>query len=392
MDKDKTSRSKRTAQDNPSEILWQKLEIERQKLSEAEHITKALISSIGDGIIVVNEYGDITDVNEVALKLLGYSRDELEGEWLPRTIPMTDKEGHLQPTAERPVMQALLTGQPYSSAARFLTKDGSALDVFTTASPFQIKGKPRGVVIVFRDISQQVSIEQAKDEFISLTSHQLRTPLTASRLFLDLLQESDGNLNETQLDYISKIKLSVDRLLELVGDFLNIAKLELGRLEVNPEEVDLKKLLELQIKEIRPSSQNQKIKVSFTSPKTVIVSTDQKLLSEALHNLLSNALRYTSKQDGKIEVFVTRKTEQVTIAIADNGIGIPKEDQPLIFGRLFRASNAIDVEPEGTGLGLYLVKKIALALGGDVSFESQKNKGTTFYLRLPEVSVDNIYR
>lgn len=348
-------------------------------------MSEAIIASFGDGVIIVNEYGLIMQINQTALDMLGYKRKELMGAWFPKALPSKDKEGHDIPTYERTVVRALLTGQATSEVVGYVKKDGSVLPVANTSSPFKVKGKPMGAIIIFRDFSREVQVEKAKDEFISITSHQLRSPLTSMRLFVELLEDPrTGALNDEQRDYLGKIKISTDRMLELVANFLSISKLELGRLEPKPAHTDLERLVNMQIAELSPVLGEKQIQLTFNKPESPSnVMIDAALLAEALNNLLTNAVRYAPPKNGKIEISVESNGESCIISVSDNGIGIPEEAKGRMFERFFRADNAVAVHDEGTGLGLYLVKKIVQTLRGRVWFESQENKGTTFYLSLP---------
>jgi PAS domain S-box-containing protein len=159
----------------------------KTQFSEGQTMIDALVSSIGDGLIVVNEYGIITHINQVALDILGAKREQMINAWLPKAVPSKSKDGGDIPMSERLVVKALLTGQPLSEIVYYERADGSLVPASGTASPFLVKGKPSGAVIVFRDISRELQIEKAKDEFISLTSHQLRTPLTSISFFSEMM-------------------------------------------------------------------------------------------------------------------------------------------------------------------------------------------------------------
>jgi PAS domain S-box-containing protein len=370
-------------------IILKRLHAERQRSATAYTIHEALISSIGEGVVIIDEYGYVTQVNQNALYILGYERDEMIGEWLGKILPSKDKLGHDIPTSERAVFHSLMTGEPTTKVVYYVKKDGSLLAVSSTAAPFMVKGAPQGAVIIFRDFSQEIQVERAKDEFVSLASHQLRTPLTATLLYAQMLSDcQSGKLNKEQSLYLERIRLSTERLQALVTDFLNISKLELGRLDVQPKPTDLQELLNEQINDIKPMLDSKRVGLDFAKPdkKLPKVLIDPVLVGQALHNLLTNAIRYTNKETGRIKVGVDIDEKRFIISVADNGIGIPEESKPRIFQRLYRAENAIDSQEGGTGLGLYFVKKVAESFGGHVWFDSQINKGSTFYLALPSLS------
>jgi two-component system phosphate regulon sensor histidine kinase PhoR len=370
------------------DLLLQKLEAERAKLQEAENTTEALIASIGEGVIVTDEYGDITRINDVALEMLGYEREELCGQWLPKAVPSQDKDGRPVPTTERPAVRALLTGKPVTSVVSYARKDGTAIPMASTAAPLLLNDQPKGVVIVFRDLTREIQIEKTKDEFISLTSHQLSTPLTAVQLFTQLIKDSE-NLSGLQRDYLSKIEISVDRMLQLVHDFLNVSRLELGALLPNYEYININDLIKQSIKEVKPAANERGVRVVFKQSTLVNVPTDHSLLSQAIHNLLTNAIKYCPENEGIVLIRVYEHDGKPTISVSDNGIGIPDDAKAKIYERLFRADNAAEIESSGTGLGLYLVKKIIECMDGKTWFESKLNEGTTFYVQLPK-DIENV--
>ncbi len=355
--------------------------------AEADRVrTEALIDSIGEGLIVVNEYGNVTDLNIAAEHVLGYKKEEMLGKWWPEAVKALDVEGKIIGPIDRPLVKALETGKPVSRKLAYVSKKGEAIPVFQTAAPFLIGDKPAGGVIVFRDNSQEIKIEQAKDEFISIVSHQLRTPLTAIRLFTEMiLQGQVGSLKPEQTDYLNKIEESTIRMIQLVGTILNVSRIEMGRLKVTSVPTSLVQLIDTWVAETKPLADEKKVKIVFRSPRTAIpeVNIDPSLIGEVIHNLLTNAIRYSPGEKGVIEIDLTKDQHGYLISVKDNGIGIPEHEKPKIFTRFYRAQNAVAAVGEGTGLGLYLVKMITKQAGGKVWFESKEGKGTTFYVRIP---------
>lgn len=382
-------KNKHTLEDTSASSISEKLKVAEDKLKESTIFNQALISSIGDGVIVVNEYGIITEVNQTALDLLGYEKNELLNEWLPRALPAKDKDGNEMPTSERPVLKSLITGDATTAVSTYTKKDGTPFHVYGTAAPFMIKGKPKGAVIIFRDFTHEMQVENAKDEFVSLASHQLRTPLTSILLYIGLIKYEENSLNSEVKDYLKKIETSAANMQQLIGDFLDISKLELGRLDINPIPINLEELISNQLSDIYAIQSESKVEINFIKPKTsVVANTDPSLLNQALHNLLTNAIRYRCKDKPKITIEIRSELTDYTITIKDNGIGIPEDAQAKIFQRLYRADNAVELASSGTGLGLYLVKKVTEVLGGKVWFESKENVGTSFFIKIPRNNQD----
>lgn len=368
-----------------AEELSAQLEKTKQQADEFNNLNRALVASIGDGLIVVNEYGIIVQVNQPALDMLGYEKDDLVGEWLPRALPSRDKDGNELPTTERPVLKSLVTGHPETAVTIYIRRDGSTFPTLGTAAPFLLDGKPRGAIIIFRDFTHETMVEKAKDEFVSLASHQMRTPLTSILLYVGLIKYEEESLSPEIKKYLKRIETSARNMEQLVGDFLNISKLELGKLDIKPIPMDLVELIDNQISEVRGLDGEHRVKINFKKPaRPAVAQTDPGLLAQAVHNILTNSIRYRSGQKPAIDINIASRGGQYVISFKDNGIGIPENAKDKIFQRLYRADNAVETQSQGTGLGLYLVKKITEALGGSITFESQENRGTTFFINLPK--------
>ena len=225
--------------------------------------------------------------------------------------------------------------------------------------------------------------EQSKDEFVSLVSHQLRTPLTAVRLFVEmLLDEQVGELNHKQREYLRMVEISTGRVIDLVGDFLNSSRLELGRMEIKPQPAQLEDIVASIVDQLQPLASQQKLTINFDKPSLPPVPIEAALYSQIVNNLLSNALHYTP-EGGRIDVHLARNNSGYQLDVADTGIGIPVAAQTQLFGRFFRADNAKHVLGEGSGLGLYIIKRIIDTCGGRVWYESAEGKGTTFHVIIP---------
>lgn len=245
-----------------------------------------------------------------------------------------------------------------------------------------------GTVQIFvatqRDITHEKDIDRMKTDFISLASHQLRTPLSAMKWFLEMLMAGDmGELNKEQRDAIDNIDQSNERMIALVNGLLNISRIESGRIIIEPTLTDLAKLTTDAVHELDESFKNKKqvVKLDFTKD-IISIFIDSKLIRQVITNLLTNANKYT-KKGGEITISILYKDNDVVMQITDNGYGIPAAEQDKIFARFFRATNVMRQETDGTGLGLYLAKAIVESSGGKIWFKSTEGQGTTFWFTIP---------
>ncbi len=234
------------------------------------------------------------------------------------------------------------------------------------------------------DITKQKKAEDAKSEFVSLASHQLRTPIAGMKWSAELLQmDGPETLTDRQRKYIDRLLISIRRMAVLVDDFLRVSRFELGTFQAEYETVELSKLFEDIMTEqaVRVEQKKLEVKTFFDTSVDKII-TDPNLMRMIITNLYTNAAKYTREQ-GTIHLGFGRKDDDIVITVADNGMGIPSADQEGIFTKLFRASNAVRDVPDGTGLGLYIVRQAVDVLKGQISFTTVENIGTTFEVILP---------
>jgi PAS domain S-box-containing protein len=349
--------------------------------------TDAVFMSIGDGAIVTNEEGRIAQINQSALRILGLKEREAVGEWFQKIMRAKDEHGEDIDLMDRPITKAILTGQPVSARMYYATKKHNNIPVFVTVSPVMFKGKPHGAIEVFRDISHEEEVDRMKSEFISLASHQLRTPLTAITTYTHMLLKGfKGEVNNGQREFLETIIDSADRMNDLIDTLLNVSRLESGSVKVEIQDVNVSHILTKTKQELWPLAKNKSQFLITTAPdKDVHIVTDPLLFTEVCTNLISNAIKYTPAE-GKINITLNQKSQNIELSVTDNGYGIPEALQGRVFSKFFRAPNILHEEAVGTGLGLYWVKQIIEnTLGGSISFESTEGKGTTFTVRLPNV-------
>ncbi|MDP3779308.1 MAG: HAMP domain-containing sensor histidine kinase [bacterium] len=233
-------------------------------------------------------------------------------------------------------------------------------------------------------IAKEQELNRAKSEFVSLASHQLKTPLTIIKWYIEMLGAGyAGNSAKKQKEYLEKIYANTQRMVELVDAFLNVSRLELGVFSIKNEPLNLRNKMESILRDFAPKLKEKKLKLSQAYTKSSFTfSADAKMVQIIFENLISNAVKYTP-HGGKIGVKMQKKGNEIYIGVEDTGIGIPVEQQPKIFTKFFRADNASSNKADGTGLGLYIVKTMVEKIGGKIWFESAENKGTIFYVAIP---------
>jgi PAS domain S-box-containing protein len=273
-------------------------------------------------------------------------------------------------------------------------KNGEVYTAAINISPIFNKNKE---IIYFvsieRDVTREKEIDKAKSEFISLSSHQLRTPLTTISWYTEMILKGDvGKVAPDQKKYLEEIYKGNKRMIELVNTLLSVSHFELGTFNIEPEPVHLKDIAESVLRELKPQILSQKINIEKNYDSSLpMIFTDPKLIRIIFQNLLGNAVKYV-EINGKIRLDISIQKSNALIKIWNNGMGIPKVAQPKIFTKLFRDDFARQKDPDGNGLGLYIVKSIVENFGGKVWFESPtettliskgENMGTAFYVTLP---------
>lgn len=239
-----------------------------------------------------------------------------------------------------------------------------------------------------REIAREKEIEHAKTEFVSLISHQLRTPPSTIKWYAEmLLKDEKKTLTDDQKRYIRQISTSSQQMIALTNALLNISRLEMGSFAIEPENCDLVAITKQVLEEQKIQIQEKKLQVKEEYEQNLPqVTTDPKFVSLIMKNLLTNAINFTA-ENGQITISLAKDgKDHVKICVTDTGCGIPKSQQAKIFEKLFRADNARMIDRKGNGLGLYITKFIIKQIGGTITFISEENKGTTFTVTLPLVS------
>ncbi len=361
---------------------------------EQQAEAEALFTSIGDGAISTDEFGRITRVNPAAQVLLGYSEQELIGTWFPKKIVAVTLDDRPLNLIDRPITKAFLTGKPITEKMYYRRKNGQKVPVSINVSPILLDGKPLGAIEVFRDITLEQQVDRMKSEFISLASHQLRTPLSAIKTYTHMLSDGYmGKLTSAQKKSLNTIIGATDRMNQLISTLLNITRIESGTIAVTPKLIKLDKLTEEVLSELdlMATSKNISLSLKLKGTHTTTLKTDSLIVKEVITNLVSNAIKYTPEA-GQIKVIMRLRQADIQVEVTDSGWGIPLSAHEQIFSKFFRAPNIIERETTGTGLGLYLVKGLLETLGGKIWFKSEEGQGTSFFFSLPRVSSKPVTR
>ncbi len=368
------------------ESVLKSIYIERDNVQEEKTKLEALLNSIGDAVLATDENKQVIAFNPIAQKITGSTFDELEGEYFDKYINFVDEETR---KVKNDFIDKVLKNEQRIELNNLalINKKGHLILIDIDASPIKNgRGDIIGCIIIFKDVTEKREADRMRTDFISIVSHQLRTPLSAMKWFLEILIDGDvGVLKPKQKDIINDIHDSNKGMIDFVNQMLNVSRIESKRLAINPEKLNLNKALKELLKEsdIFLKEKQQKLNYRFLEEENLQINVDKNLLRNILSSLVLNASRYTQR-NGNIEIEISRYDKNyILFKIKDDGIGIPESEHEKIFKKFSRASNAIRFEANGTGLGLYIVKSIVNMVCGKIWFESHENKGSTFYFTLP---------
>ena len=359
-------------------LLKAKAETDREK-AKAE----ALLSHIGEAVIAISTSGEIIFLNLKAESSFGKKSKTVIGKDYFKHFRFEGKDGSPMNLDTYPIKDCVKKKKPVHTVCYFIHKNGKRIPFSTTVAPILIKGKLLGIVGTFRDITEEVAIDKSKSEFVSLASHQMRTPMTGIKWMIQaaMLQ---GNLNEKQVDFLQDALSSNDRMIRLVDDLLNVSRIDSGSIAFEPQEGNLSELVKSLTHEYEATAKGKDQQVIFEKPdKNITFSFDPLLTSEIVSNLVSNALHY-SKKGKVVRVVLKDSRNKVYIRVEDEGIGISAKDQKKLFTKFYRTSEASQYSTTGSGLGLYIVKEILKVTGGTIKLKSKPGKGTVFTVTLPK--------
>ncbi len=369
----------------------QSLERNLQVLERKKARDLALLQSIGEGVIAVDAGGEIIMINSVVEKMFNIYEKDVVGKAYSEVFTLYNESGNPIPPSKSPLHQTIQSQEMQKSDRYFYRNyNNQPFPVAITASPIMLDGQNIGVVEVLRDISEEKAIAKAKDEFVSLASHQLRTPLSAIKWYAERLLKT-LKMSAKEKEYMNTIYEDSARMSGLLSDYLNVSRLELKTEKLKIEKVSPEDIVKNVTKDLEPMIEDKKLKVETKISGNIKINSDRKLLDMIIQNLISNAVKY-SKEKGHITISLSKYSgkdshfkDGLVISVEDTGMGIPLDEQSKLFTKLFRAKNALTSNVEGTGLGLYTMKAAVDRLGGIVWFDSKPGKGTHFSITVPDM-------
>ena len=383
-------------------VLW----IRRQKtddntsnlenrLSAVENKSDVVINAIDDGVLAISKDGNIELINPSAQQIIGWDQGDALGLNWKSVLKLVTSDGKDVEDLENPIAQSLSKNQPTHNDKLFLlTSSEKRILVSIVSSPVGTDGE--GIIVVFRDITKEKAEEREQAEFISTASHEMRTPVASIEGYLGLaLNPATAHIDEKARDFITKAHESAQHLGRLFQDLLDISKVEDGRMKNNPKVINVNEFLK-DIFDGLATKANEK-QLNYIFMPDIIDEGKEKSLQpifyanidpdhfrEVVSNLIENAIKYTPS--GEVVVNVTGDDKQISVSVKDSGIGIPAEDIPHLFQKFYRVDNSDTREIGGTGLGLYLSRRLAEAMSGNLRVESKYKEGSTFYLEIPRMN------
>lgn len=383
-------------------VLW----IRRQKtddntsnlenrLSAVESKSDVVINAIDDGVLAISKDGNIELINPSAQQIIGWDQGDALGLNWKSVLKLVTSDGKDVEDLENPIAQSLSKNQPTHNDKLFLlTSSEKRILVSIVSSPVGTEGE--GIIVVFRDITKEKAEEREQAEFISTASHEMRTPVASIEGYLGLaLNPATAHIDEKARDFITKAHESAQHLGRLFQDLLDISKVEDGRMKNNPKIVNVNEFLKDIFDGLATKASEKQLNYIFM-PDIIDEGKEKSLqpifyanidpdhFREVVSNLIENAIKYTPS--GEVVVNITGDDKQISVSVKDSGIGIPAEDIPHLFQKFYRVDNSDTREIGGTGLGLYLSRRLAEAMSGNLRVESKYKEGSTFYLEIPRMS------
>ncbi len=385
-------------------------EIAKQKVEEEQNKTFAIISNLVDPVLVINNDLRLILVNPSAKKIFNIHDKDIgkkimdctDRSCTPRRLCLCDFHNILKvpyyskvlKSNEKgyPTIEEIFVGSDNSKAEDLDTSKQKVYKVFTSPV-IDERNILHGHMKIFYDLTKEKTVDRLKSEFISIAAHQLRTPSSGVKWALRMILDGElGDISKESKEYLKKAYSANNKMITLINDLLNVSRMESGKFIYELKKIDLSTLLKESIEDSKITAQerNIELKLKITCPESSIMI-DEKKIKLSIHNLLTNAIKY-SKDGGEVEINLTIDKDDkdyTHISVKDSGIGINEKDKKRLFSKFFRCENAIRLQTEGSGLGLFIVKNVIIAHKGQIWLESKINEGSTFHIKLP-INLDEV--
>ena len=368
--------------------------LNEQGLFQENALSETALNNLMVGVFILDKTGSIILSNFAGNQMIGFESKDTKNKNYLNIIKITDANGTLVEASINPIARNITEGGKIATDNYFLASRNNVLrpiglvikEIKDTAD------QSKGTIVILRDLTREKFLDQQRSDFISTASHEMRTPVAAIEGYLALaLNEKVTNIDEKARNYLEKAHASAERLGKLFQDLLNSARAEDGRLQNNPEVIDVAKFLESLSSNMKFMAEKKGLNFEFLinasqdkSSEQYLVNVDKDRLGEVINNLYENANKYT--ESGKIVIGLTGNPKVVQLRVQDTGDGIPADAIPHLFEKFYRADNSSTRQIGGTGLGLYLAKEIVKLYDGRIWVESEVGKGSTFYINLPRVN------
>lgn len=337
------------------------------------------VEQTADAVFMTDPKGIIGYVNPAFEKITGFSEAEALGQ-----TPNIIKSGQHEPDFYKKLWRTILSGETFRDIVINKKKNGEFFFTDHTITPLKDEnGNIIHFVGIWKDITDKVQTEKRKDEFISIASHELKTPLTSIKVFTEILKKSlNGEAGEKAHKYLQRLDEQIGKLTTLIGDLLDISKIQSGHLDFHKEYFFIAPLIKEVIEDLQDSTQKHHIVFNQNNQADVEIYADRDRLGQVMVNLLTNAIKYSPQAD-KIVVDMKNSDVSVEVGITDFGVGISQEHLEKIFDRFYRVYDNDDITYPGLGMGLYISSEIIKYHGGKLNVKSKKGSGSTFTFTLP---------
>jgi len=351
--------------------LYQEIFRSQSALLNEKQRTEAVISSLLDGLVMVDKLNNVVLVNPAAEQMIGVHPDLILGK------PASPDQGFLYQILMRRSGEDTFEIEIPGPPLRILK--------VISAPVKDVSGNSLGTIKALHDVTRERIVDQMKSEFISIASHRFRTPLSALKWSLDMLLQGDlGKMSDQQRELLEKSFVINEHMIHLVNDLLNVSKIEDGQVHYQYQRIQIIDKLKEVVNENQYQFEKANLRAHLILPDSGIpeILADPEKIKTVLEIIIDNAIKYTLP-GGQIDISVRKQDQEVEVCVADTGVGIPEGQQADIFTKFFRGANVVRMQTEGTGLGLFLAKNIIKKHDGRIWFESKESKGSKFFIVLP---------